>query len=120
MTGFGRSEGSEAGLAWLGDFNALVHPHKRAAGSFPAADEWRGALERIRAFTPWQAAEFTQVHRIGVEDFVALVGSWSWIANLPDGQRAELLDQVRALARSEDAVLSLPYATEVYWTRLEV
>jgi hypothetical protein len=101
----------------LDRFGALVGPRRVAAGPFPAGDDrWKETLERSDRFTPRQDAVFRHVHRIGIEDFLALVASWSWIANLPDPERADSLAEVRQLAGA-DAVLALPYATEVYWTR---
>jgi len=49
------------------------------------------------------------------------VRSWSWVANLPDGERARVL--ARVLARvpamvGEAPELHLRYRTEVRWTRL--
>jgi SAM-dependent methyltransferase len=112
-----RARWTEKGLPWLPAFDALVKPHRQAAGRFPAeADQWRPALEQTGLFTPLSHAEADHVHRIGADDFVALVASWSWIANLPDEQRDAVLTQVRALIGDEPQ-LALRYRTEVYWTR---
>lgn len=97
---------------WVERFQALVDPPRVAAGEFPSSEE---TLASSPEFEPWREARFSHVHRIGVEDFLALVSSWSWIANLPGNERSELLRQVRELI-GEDA-LELPYATEVYWSR---
>jgi hypothetical protein len=53
------------------------------------------------------------VHRVRIDDFLALVGSWSWIANLERAERSTLLDEVRVLT-GEQPVLELDYVTEVY------
>jgi SAM-dependent methyltransferase len=100
---------------WVERFKALVDPPRVAAGSFPS-DHWKEALEQDDRFGPRHDTEFTHVHRVGIDDFLALVGSWSWIANLPDGERSGLLDEVRALV-DRQAVLELPYVTEVYSCR---
>lgn len=108
---------TEAELPWVERFGALVEPRRIAAGPFPAGDDnWKPALEQSHRFEPLQEARFSHVHQIGIEDFLALVASWSWIANLPDQECADLLAQVRELA-GKDAVLALPYETEVNWTR---
>lgn len=99
-------------MPWLERFEALVDPPRAAAGEFPA-DDWKEALERDDRFGPRSDVEFPHVHRVGIEDFLALVGSWSWIANLPDPERAHLLDEVRELVGNEP-VLELDYVTEVY------
>jgi ubiquinone/menaquinone biosynthesis C-methylase UbiE len=107
---------TEAELPWVGRFSALVEPRRVAAGPFPSGDDrWKEVLEQSERFAPMQEAWFSHVHRIGIEDFLALVASWSWIANLPHAERGDLLAEIRQLA-GEAAVLELPYATEVYWT----
>jgi hypothetical protein len=45
------------------------------------------------------------------------VRSWSWVANLPDDERAGVLARVRAMV-GEAPELHLRYRTEVRWTRL--
>ena len=49
----------------------------------------------------------------GREDVVALVSSWSWIANLPDGRRAELLAAIRAGCTGDAAVITEPTSLEI-------
>jgi SAM-dependent methyltransferase len=77
---------------WLEAFDALIEPHRQAAGSFPAGeDQWRVSLEETGLFRPITRAEADHLHVISTEDFLALVASWSWIANLPDRERASVL-----------------------------
>jgi SAM-dependent methyltransferase len=99
---------------WVERFRALVDPPRKAAGEFPAAG--KELFGQSPQFAPWREAHFNHVHRIGLEEFLALVSSWSWIANLPDGERAALLAEVRGLVDGR-AALGLAYATDVYWTR---
>jgi SAM-dependent methyltransferase len=114
-----QTQWGKAELAWGERFEKLVEPLRVAAGPFPAGGEqWKPALERDPRFSPRQDAQFTHVHRTSVEDFLALVASLSWIANLPDGERSELLREVREMAGEDE--LALPHATEVYWTRLKL
>jgi hypothetical protein len=112
-----RGEWDEGVHPWLTEFRALVRPYRAAAGPFPAGDDaWREALEATRLFAPLASAEFEHVHRVSPDDFVALVASWSWIANVPEPERAGVLARVRELARG-DAEVRLRYRTEVHWTR---
>ncbi len=102
---------------WVERFKALVEPSQRAAGIFPSGDEhWKEVLARDGRFGPRHDAHYTHVHSTRLEDFLALVASWSWIANLPDGERADILAQARELV-DDQAVLELAYATEVYSCR---
>ena len=103
-------------LPWADEFRALTHPYRVAAGPFPADDDaWKDALAQSALFTPLRSAEFAHVHRVAADEFVALVASWSWIANLPVAERTDLLAQVRHLAGAHPQ-LALRYRTEVHWT----
>ena len=113
-----RARWSEQQHPWTDVFDALVKPHRRAAGEFPAGDgQWKPVLEDAGLFGPLSHAEADYHHRISADDFVGLVASWSWIANLPDQQRAGLLTRVRDLVGAHSPLM-LRYRSEIYWTRL--
>ncbi len=102
--------------AWVERFRTLVEPHRQAAGPFPAGeDRWKEVLAQSPRFTAVREAQFSHVHRLGTEDFVALVASWSWIANLAEQEREKVLAGVRELAGAQGG-FELPYATEVYYS----
>jgi SAM-dependent methyltransferase len=111
-----RADWNERDQPWLADFDALVTPHRRAAGRFPAEDVWPQELRESGLFEPLSEAEARHRHDISGEELVALVSSWSWIANLPERERTAVLSGVRRLVAGEPR-LSLPYRTELYWTR---
>jgi SAM-dependent methyltransferase len=95
----------------------LSEPHKQAAGPFPAPDErWRPALEDSGLFAPVARIEAEHDHEVTPDELVALVASWSWIANLPDAERHAVLAQARALA-GDRRRLTLRYRTDIFWTR---
>jgi SAM-dependent methyltransferase len=110
-----RARWSDDDLPWHAEFVRLSLPHREAAGEFPA-ERWREPLEASGLFEPLRPAEAEHVWRTDPEGFVALVASWSWIANLPDGERTRFLAQVRALI-GDRRELALPYRTEIHWTR---
>jgi SAM-dependent methyltransferase len=104
--------------SWSDALDALVTPHRHAAGPFPAGeDRWKIRLEESGLFRPLAQIEAEHVNTIDLDEFVALVASWSWIANLPDEQRAALLADVRRLL-GDRATFALRYHTDAYWTRL--
>jgi len=112
-----RARWDETEIAWLPEFNALVEPYRRAAGEFPAGgDGWNSELAQTHLFAPLSKDEYDHVHQTTAGDFVAHVSSWSWIANLPDHQRAEVLRQVRELVGDRPEV-KLRYRAEIHWTR---
>jgi hypothetical protein len=113
-----RARWSEQEHELLEAFDALVTPYRRAAGRFPAeAGEWKAALQATRLFAPLSSAEVDHDHRVSAEEFVCLVASWSWIANLPEPQRVAVLTRVRELIGGQGP-LTLRYRTEIHWTRL--
>jgi SAM-dependent methyltransferase len=110
-----RARWRDAGHAWLPALNALLAPYRQAAGEFPSGDNrWRRAFEA--RFEPLACEEYDHVHRVGPDDLVALVGSWSWIANVPQPERGDVLARVRTLV-ADTPEIALPYRTEVFWTR---
>jgi SAM-dependent methyltransferase len=113
-----RARWRDAGHAWFPALDALLRPYREAAGPFPSGDdEWRGAIEASGRFAPLSSGEFEHVHRVSPDEFVALIASWSWIANVPEPEHGRLLVRVGELVRDETE-LRLPYRTEVFWTRL--
>jgi SAM-dependent methyltransferase len=112
-----RAHWSERELPWLTAFGELLEPYRRAAGPFPAGDDrWKPALEATGAFAPLSSAEVDHVQASSTDDVIALVSSWSWIANLPDAERAAVLRRVGELIGPRQR-LALRYRTEIHWTR---
>jgi ubiquinone/menaquinone biosynthesis C-methylase UbiE len=112
-----RARPADSERPWQPALEALSTPYREAAGPFPAeGEQWKLALRRTGLFAPLAQAEVDHTHETGPEGLVALVGSWSWIANLPDDERTPLLAKVRDLVAGQPR-LSLRYRTEVYWTR---
>jgi SAM-dependent methyltransferase len=112
-----RARWTEEDVPWLERFNALVKPYREAAGAFPAEGErWKAALRDTGLFGPLSSTEADHVHRVTAEAFVALVGSRSWIANLPVPERRAFLGEARALA-APHASLTVRYRTEIHWTQ---
>jgi SAM-dependent methyltransferase len=111
-----RERWDDAGFDWLPAFKELTRPLREAAGAFPAED-WERAIAESGLFGPLERADAEHVQPATGEAVVALVASWSWIANLPAGRRSELLAAIRELIGA-DTELALPYSTEIHWTRL--
>jgi len=110
-----RERWTETDLPWLPAFEALLKPHRQAAGPFPA-DQWEHTLGQTGLFAPLSRTDVDHVRQSSVDGVAALVASWSWIANLPGDQRARLLTQVGELI-GDQPQLTLRYRTEIHWTR---
>jgi SAM-dependent methyltransferase len=97
------------------ELDALLEPHGAPAWqgrSFPAAEHFPQG-----EFGPLERAEFTHEQRFDADGLVDRIASISFVAVLPDDERAELLAQVRALGERYDAPFPFPYRTEVVLSR---
>lgn len=91
-----------------------ARPYRAAAGPWPAGKgDWEPVLADLGLFGEPVFSEHAHVPRLSPEELVALVSSWSWVANLPGDQRTSVLDRVSDLV-GEQAEVELDYVTESY------
>jgi SAM-dependent methyltransferase len=76
---------------------------------------WKEAFERTTLFTPLEEREFAHRQEGDVEMMLARVASISFIASLPEEERASFLSEVRELVEPHETPLVMHYRTEVYW-----
>jgi hypothetical protein len=79
---------------------------------------WRGALEHATGWGPLGEVRIDGTERIGIDTLVERVGSRSFALLLEPGDRADLLEEVRALATEEAdgrAWVDLPTVTVMFW-----
>ena len=96
--------------AIVDEFGDAVRRHERG--------EWRVAFP-APGFGPLEERSFPNVQPITPEGVVDRVASTSFIARLPDDERARVLDRIRTLMESHPEtagreVLELPHTTRVY------
>lgn len=102
---------------WLEDFRQVVRSHKQAAGDYPAGNgRWRDEFARTQLFTELEHVEFDHTQTLTPPDFLALVASWSWIANLDAGERQTTLDAVAELIEGIGQI-EIPYRSDLYLAR---
>ena len=106
-------------VPWVAALTEIMEPHRGAAPRY-AAGAWRAALERSRLFSPLEGISFHHVQRLPPEGVVARVASVSFVAALPAGERARVLERVRLLLERDPVtrgrtLLELPYRTDVFW-----
>jgi ubiquinone/menaquinone biosynthesis C-methylase UbiE len=78
---------------------------------------WRDAFEQTELFSPLEERRFEHRQEGDPETILARVASISFVAALPDDERAAFLDEVRALVEPHGPSLVMHYRTEVYWCR---
>jgi SAM-dependent methyltransferase len=106
---------------WYPDFAVVLEQARSAQGGPPnlySVGPWRAALERSPLYGPVRKREFRHVHRVGREEFLARVASWSVVAVLPEERRSELLAEVGAMLDGRGlTMLDLRYRTDTYRAR---
>lgn len=112
-----RPNWSEEANPWLPAMRELLDPYREAAGPWPGArGHWEPVLADTGRFDPPVRGEVENLQRLSADDFVVLVSSWSWIANLRRSERGAVLARVRGLVGSQ-AEIALHYVTETYTMR---
>ncbi len=106
-------------VPWVAQLSAIMEPHRGGAPGY-RSEAWLGAFRRTARFAPLRRAEFRHVHRLEPEAVVARVASVSFVAALPESDRATVLARVRALLGSDSVtrgrvMVELPYRTDVWW-----
>jgi SAM-dependent methyltransferase len=87
----------------------------RYRGTYPNA-KWPEKLDDDPLFEA-ERRTFRHEQLLDRGTFVERVSSVSWIASLPEGERARVLDATRAMAARRDEPIRLPYETEVFICR---
>jgi SAM-dependent methyltransferase len=91
--------------------DALLAPHRSDTPSH-GGDAWRAAFaERAELFGPLEEERFANRQTLDAHGMADRIGSISFVASLPAGERAEVLAAARALAAS--GPVTIPYRTEV-------
>ena len=105
---------------WVAGMQRLVGAHR---GDTPQrrTSAWREQLLATGLFTPLSDATFANLVHGSVDILLARTASISFIAALPEAERAKVLEEVRALVSdecagaSEPGRLAMPYVTQVTW-----
>ena len=106
-------------IAWVALMQEVIGAYR---GDTPqrTRSDWRGQLAATGLFTPLTERTVPNMVRADIDVLLARSASISFIAALPDSERAGVLDDVRAIVAAdpaawEDDDLALPYVTEVTW-----
>jgi SAM-dependent methyltransferase len=96
--------------------NAVPRPDVRPENR-PWTGLWKEAFDRSTLFGPLQLREFPMAMRFTIPEFQLLISTWSFVAALPDADRAALLDDVAAILHAHDTErFELPSTTAVHLT----
>ena len=103
-------------LPWVARLGAILDP---LAGSVPRfrTGRWRRSLDRSDLFGPLEARRFPHSRPLGRESVVEWVATTSFVAVLPEEEKAGVLRRVAAAVSAEPEPVDVPYETCVYWCR---
>jgi SAM-dependent methyltransferase len=91
-------------------YASAIRPYR--GGAYPEQQVYAGALVESELFEAVEEREFRHVQLLDADGLVARAASVSFIASLPEGERASLLERVRALAPAGE--FEFPYVTKVF------
>jgi SAM-dependent methyltransferase len=89
----------------------LIEPYRRDTPTH-RGDAWRVAFDRTTLFGPLEEHVFPNEQVLDANGLAARICSISFIARLPEPERAGLLARARTL--TDDGPVTVPYRTEVY------
>jgi SAM-dependent methyltransferase len=89
---------------------AILAPH-RAEVPTHRWNHWRATFERTTLFGPLEEHVFPSEQHLNADGMADRIGSISFIASLPDKERANAQEEARALAAG--GPVTVPYRTEV-------
>jgi SAM-dependent methyltransferase len=111
-------------VPWVAALSGIVNRHEGAAPRYRSG-AWHAAFDASRdMFRPLEEARFPNPHALSPDGVVDRVASVSFVAAMPEAERAVVLDEVRALLASNPGTagrdeLVLPYHTDVFvWERV--
>jgi SAM-dependent methyltransferase len=108
---------------WVAQMQALVGAHR---GDTPqrGSSRWREQIEATGLFTPMAECKIPNLVHGTLEVLLARTASISFIATLPESERDQVLDGVRAIVTETehpdawaDGELVMPYVAQVAWCR---
>jgi len=94
--------------------SAIVEPYREHAPSYAEGD-WLAAFDRTDAFGPLQVERFATAQHLDTAGLVERVCSISFVAGLPDAERAHVARDVAALAEAHGGHVDLAYVTDCFW-----
>jgi SAM-dependent methyltransferase len=89
----------------------IIDPYRGDTPTY-RGDTWRNGFDRAALFGPLEEHGFANEQCLDADGLEARVLSTSFIAALPDDERARVADAVRRLAA--DGPVTIPYRTEVH------
>lgn len=107
----------ERSVDWVRRLADVIEPYRDGVPTYRSGD-WKAAFDRTDLFEPLRHRSYGYAHETDAATMVERVASISWVAALPDGEREEVLDRVRALFDGMPGRFPVPYRTDLWWCRV--
>ena len=92
----------------------VIGPYRGRSSPRPRRDGWREPLASVGLFRPAAELEVPFEQLLDAEGFVDRFSSISFVAALPDGERAMVVDRLRGLAAGAGHPIRLGYTGELF------
>jgi SAM-dependent methyltransferase len=103
---------------WVARINELIRWNAGTIPTYDAGDErWVDVVAASGRFTPVALRELRYEQVVDEDTLVDRVASTSYVATMPDHERAALLAEVRQVVAGFPPTFVLPYRTFAYWCR---
>jgi SAM-dependent methyltransferase len=101
-------------VPWIMRLTELIEPYRGDTPSHRSM-RWKETFGSVASFEPLRLRSFPYLHATTREGTVARILSISFIAALPDDEKARVADEVRRIVPGED--VSFAYRTDVWLAR---
>ena len=99
---------------WVADLTALLDEHRGATPSYSSM-AWRRPFTTTTLFTALNDRSFAYEQEMDLDGLADRISSISFVALLPDDERAALVERAKEIAGNRTGFFTLPYRTDVYW-----
>jgi SAM-dependent methyltransferase len=100
---------------WVGQIREIIERYKGDAPQHED-DEWRRGIDASGLFEPIRQRDFEQVQEVSRPQAIEVFASRSYVAALPEAERERAIEEIAAVVPDQQTI-TIPYTTEVYWTR---
>lgn len=106
-------------VEWVRELGDILRPYQERVPQ-ETTGEWRAAFSVTGLFGPLEEARFPHAQRLDAPGLLERYASASYVVTLPDAERRDVLERIRALAETHpdlggEAEFELPYVTELHW-----
>jgi len=106
-------------VGWVRALSEILEPYQRAVPN-ESSGEWRRAVSASDLFDNLHQRRFRHAQPLDAGLLVTRYASASYVAVLPEDERADVLERIRRLGRTHPELagrerFDLPYVTELYW-----